>query len=681
MKKLLSLLILCCFSFFGFAQNSTPENNSNLWQQKIESLTATSSDESIDLQSISSSLQNFIEHPINLNNTSVAEISQLPFLNQQQIVNLFIHIKKYGKLISMYELQSIDGWDLEDIQRIIPYVVVRSHALNDKLRFRSLFYGAKSELIMRNERVLEPAAGYIKDSLGNTKYLGNANQTTLRYRFTSKNLGFGLIGEKDAGEQFAQGAQKNGFDFYSGYFQAKQIGLLKNFIVGDYNMQFGQGISMWTNRAFNKTSDVFLVKKSALGGSPYFSTLESNFLRGITAELGDKNWSTSLFYSSQNLDASVNYDSLNLLYLGNLNNTGLHRTLSENQKINQIAEKIYGIIPSFTFKTLQISGCLIQKTRNLPIHPIIRLDNQFGLDTFQTSTQYGFSYDLLVQNMRFYGEISKNSHSAVANLHGLLISLHPKVSFSLLVRHYPTNFISIYGNPFREALNRNENGVYVGFSATPNRMFKISVYADYFKFPWLQYTLSKPSHGQDYFVQIDYTELRNTQAYIRANYKNYEKNSMLEYGMMKPTLNHKLNVRFHFQQAITKTTTYSTRFEYTRLQDSTKEKGFLMYHDLSFRIHPKLKLTGRYALFDTESYNTRIYAYEDDLQYVFAISPFAYKGCRYYAIADYKLRKDMFLQAKLGQTVYSNQTEIGTGNDKISGNTKTEFKISWRWKF
>ena len=60
--------------------------------------------------------------------------------------------------------------------------------------------------------------------------------------FAYKNLlQFGVVGDKDAGEQFFSGAQNLGFDFYSIHLFARNVGRIKALALGDFTVNMGQG--------------------------------------------------------------------------------------------------------------------------------------------------------------------------------------------------------------------------------------------------------------------------------------------------------------------------------------------------------------------------------------------------------------------------------------------------------
>ena len=60
-----------------------------------------------------------------------------------------------------------------------------------------------------------------------------------------------FTGEKDAGEEFFQGSQKNGFDFYSAHLFVQGFGTIKQLAIGDFQAQFGQGLTFWSGLAFD----------------------------------------------------------------------------------------------------------------------------------------------------------------------------------------------------------------------------------------------------------------------------------------------------------------------------------------------------------------------------------------------------------------------------------------------
>ena len=141
---------------------------------------------------------------------------------------------------------------------------------------------------------------------------------------------YGFTAEKDAGEQFFRGAQKNGFDFYSAHFFVRNLGIIKSLAIGDFSVNLGQGLTQWQSLAFNKGAEIINTKRQSDVLRPYNSAGEIDFNRGVGITLQKKNWETTGFVSYRKLDAGFNVDTLNFDdYVSSLQTSGYHRTANE----------------------------------------------------------------------------------------------------------------------------------------------------------------------------------------------------------------------------------------------------------------------------------------------------------------------------------------------------------------
>ena len=112
------------------------------------------------------------------------------------------------------------------------------------------------------------------------------------------------------------------------------------------------------------------------------------------------------------------------------------------------------------------------------------------------------------------------------------------------------------------------------------------------------------------------------------------------------------------------------------------EKGFLTFLDFLYK--PLLSpLAGvlRLQYFETDSYDSRIYAYENDVLYSYSIPAFYDKGYRYYLTVNYDLGKKISFWLRWAQTIYRDKATVGSGLDEIKGNKKSELKLQARWVF
>ena len=121
-------------------------------------------------------------------------------------------------------------------------------------------------------------------------------------------------------------------------------------------------------------------------------------------------------------------------------------------------------------------------------------------------------------------------------------------------------------------------------------------------------------------------------------------------------------------------TSYKQEFEGT-------ENGYLIYQDILYR--PKkfpLELTFRYALFDTDGYDSRIYTYENDVLYAFSVPSYFDAGQRMYLMAKWKVLEQLNVWFRLGRLIYSERNTVGSGSDLINKNHKTEIKVQLQLK-
>jgi len=108
----------------------------------------------------------------------------------------------------------------------------------------------------------------------------------------------------------------------------------------------------------------------------------------------------------------------------------------------------------------------------------------------------------------------------------------------------------------------------------------------------------------------------------------------------------------------------------------------LLYQDFIYKpISSPWRITARYAIFDTDDFNSRIYAYENDILYEFYIPAYANKGSRFYVNLRYDVTRWLIAEFRIARTQYENLTEISSGNNQISGDTQTEAKAQLVFKF
>ena len=124
--------------------------------------------------------------------------------------------------------------------------------------------------------------------------------------------------------------------------------------------------------------------------------------------------------------------------------------------------------------------------------------------------------------------------------------------------------------------------------------------------------------------------------------------------------------------------TFRTRVEllWYDKKGAAPEQGFLTYADIIYKpLRKPYSGNIRLQYFETDSYNSRMYAYENDVLYSFSIPVFYDKGYRYYLNMNYDITRRLSVWIRLAQTVYPDKNVTGSGLDEIAGNKKTEIKV------
>ncbi|MEO6838343.1 MAG: helix-hairpin-helix domain-containing protein, partial [Ginsengibacter sp.] len=328
---------MLCFTFSSagnmYAQEipRDPMEPPLIIEEQLEDLTAANEDETTEDDLYAQEMYHFLKQPINLNDADAGILEQLNLLNAIQISNLLSYRKLLGNFLNIYEIQAIPGWDLNLIRQLRPYITVsqKTEVFNS---ISKRIKNGENTLLIRGTQVLEKSRGYLLDS-SNVKnyYPGSPQKLLVRYKYKFGNLlQYGFTAEKDAGEQFFRGAQKNGFDFYSAHFFIRNLGIIKSLAIGDFSVNMGQGLTQWQSLAFNKGAEIMNVKRQSEVLRPYNSAGEIAFNRGIGITLNKNKWEVTGFLSNRKIDGGYNADTLNYEdYVSSLRLSGYHRTTSE----------------------------------------------------------------------------------------------------------------------------------------------------------------------------------------------------------------------------------------------------------------------------------------------------------------------------------------------------------------
>ena len=622
---------------------------------------------------------------IHLNTADEAALRASGLFSPQQVLHLLSYRDQAGPLLALYELQVIPGFDLAEIQRLLPYLTIGRELEDLHIPLKKLISVGRNDLFLRWKRQLEPKKGFLPDMAPSGTFSGDPNQLYLRYRHSYESrFSVGFTVEKDAGEEFFKGSNPRGFDFFSAHvFLKEYTHRFKALALGDFSVSLGQGLILNNGFGYGKGPASMDIKRGGRSLSPFTSINEAGFFRGAAATLA---WGThgeaTFFFSQRRKDANT-IDSAHLV--SSILLSGLHRTLAEIADEKTLRETVAGFQVKRGLRKghIALNGVFSRLDKALERKP-----QPYNLFFFQGRQLLNFSadYSWRFRNIHFFGETAWSPNGALATVNGLLAGLDRKVDLSVLVRHYPPRFQTLYGLPFAETGANNETGIYLGLEVRPVKFLKINAYLDSWKHPWLRFQTDSPSVGHEWLLRVTVFKKRRWEAYWQARGETKPGNDSLHPEKTNSLVDRNLLFsRWHFSFKISKALEWRTRIEMGRffVKDApAAQTGLLFYQDLLFKpVGSPLSFTTRFGLFDTDGYDVRFYAYENGLLYNFSIPAYYDRGARFYFNIRYKGIRNLTLELRYASSFFPGKLEIGTGMDATPGDRRSEVGVQVKFSF
>ena len=171
--------------------------------------------------------------------------------------------------------------------------------------------------------------------------------------------------------------------------------------------------------------------------------------------------------------------------------------------------------------------------------------------------------------------------------------------------------------------------------------------------------------------EVQYNPSKVINIYFRYKFENKQKNERNNILALYNVLDEQIRqTESRFEQS-----EYSTK-------NTSNAYGTIIYQDLKFKFYKnKFTINTRLALFDIDEFNTRIYAFEDNVPYTYSVPMFQNSGTRFYLMANYKITKNIKVFARFSNTQYNNLKSIGSGLEQINGNTQSDLIIQFQMSF
>ena len=589
----------------------------------------------VDYEQLQTDLYALHESPIDLNNTSDEELTQLYFLSPQQIDAILAYAYRHP-FESLYELRLIPELADYEIRDLLPFVYINRDALNsetintDALYAKEIFAKAHHELLTRiDARNIEAYEG--TDPI----------YTQFRYRFDfRRRVTFGGQLRRPTGG-FARDLQ------YGAYLQLNDITPhLHTLVAGNFQASFGQGLVLAPVFHSGKSMYVTSVGQQR-EGLRYYSSVDGEGLHGAGATL---RWEWN---KTTRLDVSALYS------MRHANDSTWHHLLGANLTLRH--------------KKLQVELTAIENLWSDSIHPYTNAKYNRHYFRGRNQAVIGASFRYNHGWFDMFGEVATAQNYQITNDQSPITKSHWGFGTIIGSRFYPTNGISLlalyryYSPYFDNALGYafsetsrlgDENGGYLGFDITRLRNWRFIGYGDIFYFSGYKYGLGDATRtlGYDAMAEIQYS---------------WSKHPSFQGGD-----GGRLSLRLRARQK--GDATYSTRAQFDWAQGSwslrtTAEAniipsklstlnsqltyGYTIFQDISYSLPLRegrgLGLRLRLQGFDAREWANRIYTYEHDVLYAYSIPAVYGLGGRAYLCLRWQIIPQLALYFRASETVYA----------------------------
>lgn len=616
------------------------------------------------------------KNKINLNNVSPDVAYTILQLSDYQYYQLLLYIEKYGELVSIYEIAAIDGFDQNLAQRLSKIAEV-SPTIHGGKWLSNFFKKSKNTLLLRYRQTMEKQAGYNPNATN--RYVGNPMRLTFKYSFQSgEHFAMALAGEKDAGEAFFHIPEKQGFDHYAFFVNMKNIGIIKSIVIGDYTLGFGQGLLLGARSTGVKGGGAAQVRRFPAMVRATAPMNESTNFRGAAITIGNAYYSGTLFYSHHFFDGKLVADNDGgILYEGSLTNSGFHRTANELAQRNANRNRLYGGHLQIKHRIFELGFAGMNTQFITPVAPGKELYQKYAFSGKQVGNASA-DYKVILRKTILFGEAGVSINEGRVGwglIQGGIFDIDPRSKLALLARYYNRDFIALYGTAFAANTScNNELGLYLAADFVVGRRTTLTLNSDIYYFPWLRFQVSQPSAGFDMGAKATINLSRYLVLNLKYQFARKEQNQNTNdyYQSIKQADNHRFRILLNSEPATWLKLKTEIDYLINTAAKGSFQQGILFFQDADMSIERwNLSFKARFAVFSTDSYAERLYAYEQDLFSTFTINGYYGKGVRYYLMINYGF-SFVDLQIRWSQTYYDDREVISSGLTQIQGHTKSE---------
>jgi hypothetical protein len=600
-----------------------------------------------------------------INEAEPEELRELPWLNGGDVQAIVDYRRTKGPLVTIQMLREVIGRDkAASIAPYISFLIAEERVLSDrKPAVPDVVSGSYSGRILWDTT---PRNGLFPTATKPPRYPGDEYKLYNRLQLDYANYRLSLVHDKDIGEPDAA-------DFLSLSVSASDLGVVKTAVLGNYEVNAGQGLVLGQGRFLSKGSEPSnSVRLSSKRITPYASSSEYGFFQGAAVTLDLDPIEVTAFYSANKVDAR------NLTGpITSFDESGYHRTDSERDRKDNVTETVYGAGLLYRFASGPVTGNVGGTWLRYDYgEPLKILGEGCG-----SSSLGSIEADISIGRLGLFGEAawSERPEGSMSWIAGAEYRLFAKVNLLLAVRDYAPGYYSPFAGAFAERGDggSNEQGVYVGIDAPLGKKVSVGAYYDRFRFQELSSSYRFGSSGFDTRFFINWKQSSTVAWNLQFQHK--EKDDVLKQcpaGSVSCDDDEKVyaplpkvtdRVRLDCDIDASRKIHLRTRGEVKRvvkdfLAGDENCYGWLLYQQANFKTG-KFGLKSRFTIFNTDDYDASIYVYEDDLPLVFNSTGFNGRGKAFFILGTWDITKNLKLAGKFETTWYDDRKVYGTDKD------------------
>ena len=641
------------------------------WEEMLTDLVTTDDMESAEWEETYEWLCDLEQHPLDINTATREQLLQLPFLNERQVEDIHTYLYYYGAMKSLGELAMIESIDYTTRNLLNWFVVCQEKKPDKKLDWHQALKYGKSQVMATADIPFYERRG---DHHG---YLGYQYRHSVRYKWQYGNrLKIGLVGSQDAGEPFFANKNKLGYDHYSIFAEAHQIGRVKTLVAGHYRASMGMGLVMGNLYATGKLSAMTNLSSRSKGFTAHSSRSAANYLQGCAATVNIiKGLDLSAFASYRKEDATLSKDSTQAA-ISTIVTDGYHRTATEMARKNNISETTVGADLSYARRGFHVGATMVHTSFDKPLHPDTtqryRRYYPYGKQFTNVSGNYGYTNYWL----NFHSETAISGNGAIATIHALNITPSPALTLTAIQRFFSKQYWAIHASTLSEGSRvQNESAVYLGAQWQPTRHIRLTAYTDYAYFAAPRYQALAASHTWDNLLQAQYST-DQTSCAIRYRLKLRQHNNATRTALtdetvqrFRMTCSHKMG---KWQMGGSADMVYD--------KDEENSFGWMLAVHATYT-HRWLSINASSGYFDTDNSASSVYCYEKGVLYSYAYRSYYGEGIKYSLSAKANIGQSLSFAAYLSVVDYFDRNHIQEGMQRIDHSSKADLSLQLRWRF